>query len=116
MPRTNSTLLYALILLGGTSTGCNLGLRGQWELREAHPHRDVFAIDHLILGENGTFSATITREGHQQDVTGSYQSKPLTLELWPSIGGYERFNYKLRGDTLSLSQSEKRLILQRRSP
>ncbi|MBN2446577.1 MAG: hypothetical protein JXO22_07625 [Phycisphaerae bacterium] len=108
-PRGSVCLLMGLLVL----TGCGRSLAGRWQLVNASPGREVFALDDVEFTKGGQFTATATLEGRTRQQAGAYRYNGVHLVLLPSTGGQQKYNAQLSLNTLRLSDGDRRVTLER---
>lgn len=106
-------LLVTLAGCAASIVGCGGALRGNWKLIRAIPNKNVFAIDNASFNKDGTFSATITHEGHTNAETGRYEFKALKLHLMPTGGGSRTYNVVLHVKQIEIREGDRKAILEK---
>ena len=112
-PRFALLTLPLLFAVGCDSAKMKLGVSGRWELVEAKPNREVFAIDDAHFDGKGRFTATCTREGRTLEQTGEYDYNGLKLWLHPDTGGMYKYSIKVQMNTMTITDGKKQVRLKR---
>lgn len=106
-------LLWSCAAFFLLSTGCGVGIVGQWKGVEAIPSRQVLFIEKAAFRQDGTFAATVTRQGHTQVETGEYSFNGFKLTLRPSAGGKRSYNANVRFSRLELIDGPRKVIMKK---
>lgn len=109
---TRRSMIAACVLLAAL-TGCQRQLAGTWQLVEAKPSREVFALDDAQFTKAGRYDLRITIEGHTRQESGDFQFNGFDLTLRPDVGGRRVYNARLSGHTLTVTDAGRRVTLQR---
>lgn len=102
-----------ILLLPLVLTGCQNAIVGRWELVEARPNRETFAIDDAVFRKDGSFQATMTIEGLTNQASGTYDFIGYQLKLRPSTGGQQTFSAFLKPGRLELKEGRRIAILEK---
>jgi len=95
-------------------SGCSGAIAGQWRAVEVVPNRQVFCIDDATFERDGTFSATLTREGNTREESGTYRFNGWKLILQPSAGGLREYGASLRFGKLEVISGDRKVVLRRK--
>jgi hypothetical protein len=100
-------------LLGASAllTGCQGAIQGRWHLEEAIPNKQTFALDNVSFNADGTYSATLTRDGVTRQETGEYEFNGFNIRLRPKGGGQHKYTAQLAPGRLMLLSGSKKAVL-----
>lgn len=102
--------LLGVVVVGG---GCRGAVAGYWELSQAVPSPEVFALDDVTFERDGTYRATVTREGRTTNETGQFSFNGLKLTLRPAAGGQRSYTASVKLSELRVIDGTRRVVLRR---
>jgi len=93
--------------------GCRGAVAGSWKLERAIPSREFLSLDDVEFRRDGTYAATLTREGKTAREEGRYGFDGFNLWLEPQAGGRREFGVVLHVRKLELRQGDRKVILRK---
>jgi len=100
------------LLMGGLA-GCQTSLTGKWYMSKAIPSPDVFAVDDVIFGRDGSYSAKTTIEGRTVVEQGTYSFNGYHLTLNPQSGGKHGWTTYRKHDRIEIKDGKKLVVLKK---
>jgi hypothetical protein len=100
-------------VLAGALAGCGGAIVGDWQMVQAQPSREVFAIDDAQFHRDGSFAATITIEGKTAREVGTYKFSGFKLTLRPHAGGQRNYNAMVKLGKLEVTDSGRKVVLKK---
>ncbi|MBW7906250.1 MAG: hypothetical protein LC135_04790 [Phycisphaerae bacterium] len=116
MTRTSSRPLAGILAAGALtlfSLGCRGAVVGQWKLERAIPSREFLALDDVSFNKDGSYAATLTRDGQTTREQGRFDFNGFNLWLEPQAGGRREFGATLKTRRLELRDGNRKVILRK---
>jgi hypothetical protein len=102
-----------LTLLAGGLAGCGGAIVGDWQMVQAEPSKEVFAIDDAHFHRDGSFAASITIEGKTAREVGTYKFSGFKLTLRPHAGGQRSYDAMIKLGKLEITDSDRKVVLKK---
>ncbi|HMQ15474.1 MAG TPA: hypothetical protein PKC49_05815 [Phycisphaerae bacterium] len=116
MRRALSRQIAGILAVGALAAlliGCRGAVVGQWKLERAIPSREFLALDDVSFNKDGSYAATLTREGQTTREQGRYDFNGFNLWLEPQAGGRREFGATLKTRRLELRDGNRKVILRK---